>query len=231
MTICWIAAALLALQSAQDARLQRAIVVQPETVTVGDPFTVTIRMRAPRGAEIGFPDAPDSAGAIEAVDPVQITTSTDSAAVDQTATYRLTAWDTGRLAIVLGNVRISMGTLVRDIPLGGINVFVASVLPADTALHVPKPARELLAVPAPWWWWLLIALAVALVVALLWWWWRRRRGVAAMTPVDAYEEALAAFARVESLGLVAAGERGRYVALMVEVLREYLQRIEPRADL
>lgn len=231
MSIFWIAATLLALQGAQDARLQRAIVVQPETVTVGDPFTVTVRIRAPRGVDIGFPDAPDSAGAIEAVDPVQIVTASDSAAVDQTATYRLTAWDTGRLPVALGNVRVSMGNNVRDVSLGGISVFVASVLPADTALHVPKPARDVMPVPAPWWWWLLAALAVAIVVGLLWWWLRRRRGAQVFSPVDAYEEALAAFARVESLGLVAAGERGRYVALMVEVMREYLQRIDARADL
>jgi len=108
---------------------------------------------------------------------------------------------------------------------------VASVLPADTTLHVPKPARDVMAIPAPWWLWVLVALAIAAIAALVWWWLRRRRRLKLITPIDPYEEALAGFARVQGLGLVEAGERGRYVALMVEVLREYVARIDERADL
>jgi hypothetical protein len=227
----WLVASLLVAQAVQDTRVQRAVVVQPETVTVGDPFRVVVRIRAPRGADIGFPDAPDTARAVEPVDPVQITTAPDTAATDQTAVYRLTAWDVGRLPITFGRVRVAFGQNVQEIALGAVSVFVASVLPADTSLHVPKPARDVLPIPAPWWLWLLIAAAVAAIIALIWWWWRRRRRLRLITPVDPYEEALAAFERVEALGLVAAGERGRYVALMVEVVREFLSRVDSRAEL
>lgn len=231
MIATWLVAALLATQAAQEVRVQRAVVVQPETVTVGDPFRVVVRIRAARGADVGFPDGPGSSGAVEAVDPVQIVSSPDSSATDQSAVYRLTAWDVGRISIVLGNVRVAFGRTVQEIALGEISVFVASVLPADTTLHVPKPARDVLPLPAPWWWWLIIAATVAAIIALLWWWLRRRRRLKLSTATDPYEEALAAFARIEALGLVAAGERGRYVALMVEVLREYLARSDERADL
>ncbi len=222
---------LVAMQSAQDIRVQRAIVVQPETVTVGDPFRVIVRVKAPLGADIGFPDAPDSAGKVEAIDPVQITTAQDSTATDQTAVYRVAAWDVGRIAIRLGNVRVAIGREVTEVPLGEVSIFVASVLPADTTLHVPKPARDVLAIPAPWWLWLLVALAISAIAALVWWWLRRRHRLKLITPIDPYEEALAGFARVQGLGLVEAGERGRYVALMVEVLREYVARIDEGADL
>jgi hypothetical protein len=224
-------AASLLVQSGQEIRVQRAIVVQPETVTVGDPFRVVVRIRAPRGSDIGFPDAPDSSGAVEAIDPVQITTDADTAFTDQSAVYRLSAWDVGSLAVPLGSVRVAFAGNVREVSLGGVSIFVRSVLPADSALHMPKPARDVLPVPAPWWLWLLIALVVAVIAALLWWWLRRRRRLRLITPADPYEEAIAAFERVEALGLVAAGERGRYVALMVEVLREYLSRIDKRADM
>jgi hypothetical protein len=40
--------------------------------------------------------------------------------------------------------------------------------------------------------------------------------------VDPYEHAEAEFERIEALGLIEVGERGRYVTLMVEVLRDYL---------
>ncbi len=231
MIATWLVTAVLATQAAQDMRVQRAVVVQPETVTVGDPFRVVVRIRAPRGSDVGFPDAPDSVGAVEAIDPVQIVSSTDSAAADQSAVYRLAAWDVGRIAIPLGNVRVAVGRTVQEIALGEIWVFVASVLPADTTLHVPKPARDVLPIPAPWWYWLLIAATIAAIVALVWWWLRRRRRLTLIAAADPYAEALAAFARVEALGLVAAGERGRYVALMVEVVREFLARSDERAEL
>jgi hypothetical protein len=56
----------------------------------------------------------------------------------------------------------------------------------------------------------------------LWWWWRRRRRPKMVLEQDAYERAVAEFARIDALGLVEAGERGRYVALSIEVLRDYL---------
>ena len=40
--------------------------------------------------------------------------------------------------------------------------------------------------------------------------------------MDPYRRAVAEFERIEALGLIDAGERGRYVALTVEVLRDYL---------
>ncbi|MEW5918226.1 MAG: DUF4381 family protein [Gemmatimonadota bacterium] len=226
-----VAALLLAQGTQQPIRVERAIVVQPETVTVGDPFRVLVRVRAPRGVEIGFPDGPDSSEFVEAVDPVQIITTNDTTATDQTATYVLSAWDVGRVSFQLGVVRLVSGRNVQETALGTASVFVRSVLPADTTLHIPKPARGIVELPTPWWWWLLIAAAVVAIIALVWWWLRRRRRLRLIAPVDPYEEAIAAFERVEALGLVSAGERGRYVALMVEVLREYLMRIDSRADL
>jgi hypothetical protein len=67
----------------------------------------------------------------------------------------------------------------------------------------------------------LVAAAIALGL-LIWWWFRRRRRPAAAIVVDPYEHAQAEFQRIESLRLLDAGERGRYVTLMVEVLRDYL---------
>jgi hypothetical protein len=49
--------------------------------------------------------------------------------------------------------------------------------------------------------------------------------------VDPFEQAEREFARIEALGLVDAGERGRYIALMVEVLRDYLAARYPAAPL
>ena len=209
---------------------QVAVSVRPDTVTVGDPITVMIRIRAARGSAIEFPAGPDSGATVELLDPRVVGAyGGDSAAnpdvVDQVARYRMAAWDVGAQPIQLGaaTVRMPDGQVV-EVPIDAGSVFVRTVLPADTTQRIPKPARDLFAPRVAWWWpWLPILAAIAVVGGLLWWWWRRRRRRAQMqVPVDPYELAEREFARIEALGLLEAGERGRFVALMVEVMRDYL---------
>jgi hypothetical protein len=215
--------------AAQPSAAPRMVIsVRPETVTVGDPFTVGIRIRAPLGSAIDFPTGPDSGGPVELLDPRIIAPfSADSAAgdaVDQVARYRMAAWETGPLAFDLGPARVRTPSGIVEMPVGELVVIVQSVLPADSALRVPKPARDIFGPVVPWWWpWLPVLVAVAVVGGLLWWWWRRRqRRLANQPAIDPFDLAEREFARIEALGLLEAGERGRFVALMVEVLRDYL---------
>ena len=217
------------LQSAsQDSvlpRVQRGITVQPETVTVGQHFRVAVRVRAPRGAAIAFPPEPDTTGPIDAVDPRLLRATSDTGATDQTAVYRLAAWDTGSLALPLTDAVVTLGGVQRTVPLADAQVYVRSVLPPDTSKHVPKPPRGIIAAPTAWWPWLVALLAVAALLALFtWWWWRRRRTGAgsAAEPDNALARAEREFMRIDALGLLEAGERGRFVALNIEVLRDYL---------
>lgn len=197
--------------------------VQPETVTVGDPFRVLVRVQAAAGATIDFPAGPDSTDQLEAMAPRAVRASADTAGVDQTAVYTLTAWDVGTIPLPLGDIVVHAGAAERRVPLGAVSVFVRSVLPADSALRVPKPARPPFDIPRSWWLWIVAGLiAIALIALLLWWWRRRRRRQAPARAVDPFAHAEREFRRVEALGLVDAGERGRFVALMVEVLRGYL---------
>jgi hypothetical protein len=100
---------------------------------------------------------------------------------------------------------------------------VKSVLPTDSAQRVPKPPRALFeSNPFPWWLWAIIAAAIIATGLLIWWWIRRRRKPPAPVIVDPFTRAEAEFQRIESLRLLDAGERGRYVTLMIEVLRDYL---------
>lgn len=205
-------------------------VIRPDTVTVGQPFRVEVRVRAAAGATIIFPPGPDSTGSVQALDPRVVTDAHTAGAVDQTASYRLAAWDVGTLRVGLPDVIVEAGGRQTLVPLAGLTVFVKSVLPGDSSLRVPKPARDLLVSPAvPWW----ILGVLALIAFLLWVSWRRRgRGGLPTAPgVDPFARAEREFARVAALGLVEAGERGRYVALVVEVLRDYLVARYPLATL
>ena len=210
-------------QGGQPPPVRMGYEIRPETVTVGDPFRVVIRVRAPRGAEVEFPTAPDSGAKIEALDPRQLLPSADSTAVDVRAVYGLAAWDVGSQPLQLGDVVVRVDGRERRVPLGTLGIFVRSVLPEDSTLHVPKPERALFEFGRPWWHWLVAGLIAIGIIGLLYWLWHRRRRRAA-AEADPFAIAEEEFERVERLGLVAAGERGRYVALMVEILREYLAR-------
>lgn len=211
--------------------VQGGAVVDHDTVTVGDVVRLTVRVRAPLGATINFPTGLDSLAPVQALEPPTVRDGADSTAADRVATYRLAAWDVGRQPIKLGDVLVQLDDGERRVALTLPTLFVKSVLPADSTLRVPKPARALLAVhaPVPWWWWALAALAVVVLGLLVWWWRRRRRrGEPAMDPFGAAE---AAFARVERLHLVEAGEPGRHVALMTDVVRRYLAERHETASL
>lgn len=202
--------------------VQMGTLVRPDTVTVGDHFVLTVRVRAPRGAAIEFPAAVDSVSTVDAVDSRVLTASSDTTASEVTASYRLAAWDTGVVRLPFQDVVVRLDGAERRIPLAGQTVFVRSILPADTAQHVPKAARDIFAAVRPWWHWLLVALAALALIGLLIWWWRRRRRRGRVVPIDPYADAKREFAHIDALRLLEAGERGRYVALHVDVLRDYL---------
>lgn len=221
-------------QPTTSSRNVRAGVTQSkDTVTIGEPFEVRVRIRAPADAEIRFPENPDTAGTVQARDPRTIVTTDSMQWLDQTATYYVAAWDVGRQPLRLDDVIVTWDTPSyrgeRRVPVGPIEVFVRSVLPADSALRVPKPARPLWEIKAfPWWWLALLLAAIAIGVAI-WWWLRRRRRPPPPVVIDPYVRAQREFNRLEVMGLVEAGERTRFVALAVEVLRDYLAARYPDA--
>jgi hypothetical protein len=232
-TLVFIAPAVAKAQRSDGgARVSYGVRASADTVRIGDPFTLSVRVRTPLGATIEFPAGPDSTAAVQLIDPRAIRTTADTGALDQTATYRLAAWDVGRQPILLGDVVVRGAGADQRIPLGRPSVFVRSVLPADSSLRVPKPARPLIDQSLPrWWLWALVAAAAALLMLLLWWWLRRRRRTATPPVEDPLTVAERGFARVEALRLIEAGERGRHVALMVDVLRDYLAARYPAAPL
>jgi hypothetical protein len=203
--------------------------VNPDTVTVGDRFTVLVRVRAPAGSTIEFPAATDSAAKVElavdaAVGEPRLLPAAPGAPreMEQIAGYRMQAWDVDSQPLGLGPIVVRSGIAERTIPLASYTVFVRSVLPADTTLHVPKPARGVLAFAYPWWLkWLLLALGVLLAALLAWLLWRAYKRWK-NRPVHPAALAQREFFRIEKLGLPDKNEGALHVALMVDVMRNYL---------
>ncbi|MFI5310278.1 MAG: hypothetical protein ACHQQ3_03525 [Gemmatimonadales bacterium] len=219
---------------AQDPGPRGAIVtvqMQPESVTVGEPFIVRVRVRTTKSATIRFPAVPDSGDAIEAVDPRAIEDAGDASVTDRTAIYRLVAWNVGNHTPRLGDVTVSGVGAEQRFPVTVSSVHVRSLLPADSTLRVPKDARAPVP-PASGLWRYLLLLGVFLS-GLVWWLLRRRRqGRPAAPPIEpeAFSAATDAFQAIDALALVEAGEAGRHVIAHVDVLRAYVARRFPVAN-
>ena len=200
--------------------------VAPDTVTVGAPFQVLVRIRAPRGSRIEFSLGPDSTGAVQALDTRQVQDSPDTTGAEAMATYRLAAWDVGSQQVLIPDAMVRFPSLaLRPVPIAPLTVFVRRLVPPkDSARRVPKPARAVLMAVEPWWWRWAVAVGALLILVLLLWWLvarsKRRTGPGAKR--DPYEDALRELDQIERLGLIDAGERGRYVALVTQVVRDYL---------
>lgn len=215
-------------------RLRAGTLVRPDTVQVGDPFVFVVSVEVPQTARVEWPSITDTSAVVAMRAPVRVRTTDRGQVRIEVATYELAAWDLGSLPIGLPDVQVHLGTNTLRVPLAATRVNVKTVLPGDTTLHKPKPAKALFPRVVPWWerWW--PALAVVAGLLLLWWLWRHRRQASTMksrAPLDVYARAMHDFERLERLSLVDAGEGGRYVALAVEVLRTYLSARVPAATL
>lgn len=226
------------------ARVQAGVRVSADTVRVGDPFTVTVRVRVPAAARIEWPELRDSTAVIAPRAPmVRRAAANDSGAATRNAdtreelvTFVVAAWDTGAVATTWPPALVIVDADTVPVRLADARVYVQSVLPADTAAHQPRPFKPPFAAPMPWWqrWW---PLWVAIAALMAWWGWRRwrrrpsRRVAAVPAVVGPYERAMQAFDRLERLALADAGEHGRTVTLSVEILRTYLVARVPTTSL
>jgi hypothetical protein len=231
--VALLAATLLPISAqAQDsaaADIPRALVsvrVLPDTVAVGQPFVVTMRVVPPAPYSASAPTLPDTGGFVEPLDPAQRSRRNDTLFVR----YRFLAWQPGVLNIPFGSVVLTYRETRVEQPVD-VRVVVSSVLPRDSTARVPRPVRPLIASAAPWWmlWWrwvlggVLLTTLGLLALARL----RRPRRVKTSATQAPIERALAALTRLRARDLPTIGESARSVVLAAEILRTYLQAVEP----
>jgi hypothetical protein len=218
----WLLQAVVPQGNQTDLPVKMGFSVTPDTVVVGQPFNLLVKVHAPRGVRFEFPDGPDTTTE-GGVRPIELRGERVVTMVSDTAValYRLVAWDVGNQPLRIGDVRVSYGGVERRPPLGAASVFVRSVLPADEKARIPKPARPLIVLPVfNWWPWIALAVAALLSALLAWAWWRYRNRP--IPPVDPYVRAQREFASVEARELIERGDAPEHLAQMVDVAREYL---------
>jgi hypothetical protein len=202
--------------------MQMGYRVNPDTVIIGQPFNLFVKIAAPMGVRFEFPAGPDTAMQ-NGVRPIELRGEKLVSMLGDTAValYHLVAWDVGVQPLRIADVRATLGAAERRLPLSGASVFVRSVLPADSSLRIPKPPRPLIVLPVFNWWPWLALIAAIIAATLLWWAWRRYKN-RPQAPVDPYLRAQREFERIERMGFLEANRGPEYFALMVDVAREYL---------
>lgn len=202
--------------------------VRPDTVLIGQPFDLFVKVLAPKGVRFEFPLGPDTATQ-NGVRPIELRGQKIVSMLGDTAValYHLVAWDVGTQPLRFPDVRVTFEGQERRPSLAGASVFVKTVLPADTSLRIPKPARSLIVLPVIDWWRWIALLAAVVVAALAWWAWRRYRN-RPRPPLDPYVRAQQEFAKIEARRLLEEGRAAEHFAAMVDVTREYLSARVPR---
>lgn len=196
--------------------------ITPDSVGVGEPILVELRVRAPIGSDVRFPALPDSSDVVEPLDPRLIRDASTASILDRTAVYRLIAWDTGRRVVTFADITVAKDGAERRYTVTLPTLRIRTVLPADTTRRQPRDARDLLAI-AGGLWRLWLGLAVIGVLGYLSWRaWHRRSAVRAALGPDAAAVAKDGFAHAARLGLLEAGETGRFALTHVDVMRRYL---------
>lgn len=164
-------------------------VLTPDTVRVGEPFTLGVFLESPPEADVAFPSLLSLGPELEQLRPPNV--SRNDVAGGSRARYRLVAWKAGRWDIPDIVLEWDGGRVVIAPP----SVEVTSVLPAEaeTPLQLRPPRGPIAWHPFPWW-----LLLLLLALAALWWLLRRLRGplVNEEAPIDAGVEARAALAEL-----------------------------------
>ncbi len=206
-----------------------------DTVTIGDPITLTLRVIAPADETVSIPKLDTEWGDFEVRsqsapkitandDGSQTTEQTIVAALFDVGTFRTPNWDV-TLSDMHGN------TAKRAVPQ--VSITVESVLKeGDTDLRDIKPQADL-PVPPPWLWILTALMAIALAYFgwkyLRRWLENRRRAKPETTPTEPVdprppvEIALAELARIERLDLPGQGRFKEHYSLVSDCLRQYLE--------
>lgn len=226
---CWLALVILLAQadSQTDARnleVTLSASVSPDTVTIGDPFYLAIRVEGLGGASVEFPIIPDT-GAVAALEPPVVRGDQPSA---RTAVYTMTAWRVGELRVPDAELILLRDGVENRMPLPGASVYVRSVLPADADPDTLtyQPARGVVGPN-----WSLAeklaggALALALLLAVALYLRRRNRAtrqIGAPPPRPPRERALEALDRLAQSGLIESGEYKAFYSKLAQILREFI---------
>jgi hypothetical protein len=216
-------------QAPPPVRASAAVV--PQTITVGDIFQAAIRVAAPPGTEVVFPDSLVLPADVESAGRREIRVDTVRGEPQVTAIYPLTGWRPGDVPLAPAGLTVRDTTGVHAVEVAFPAFTLSSVLPADTTGIEPKPAKDVLGANRVWWPILLGAGLLLAALAALYVWYRRRRPREAATAVPDVPPRARALARLDaarSAGLMESGRTKEFYSEVTDAVREYLEALDVR---
>lgn len=252
---CGLAAAVLvcanvcgaAVTGREDPELLRGVHLDvrtsPDSLTVGDPMALELRIDVPKGLQVTFPEALPAGSAGDVLehsvlkpgesDPLGKKAAAAAppppAGFDRwTARYSVAVFGVGDVALPPWKVMVQRDSLYAVASTDSIRITLSSVLDDSLAaakIRDLKPQANLALSQWPYW----VGAGVLLVAAALFWWWlrRRRRPKAAVVPFvrqrPADEVALEALRRLETRRLPLDGKFKEYYIALSDILRRYLE--------
>ncbi len=204
-----------------------------DTVTIGDPITMTLRVVAPADETVSIPKLETAWGDFEVrTQSAPTVTANDDGTKTTEQTIIVTLFDVGSFRTPKWEVSLTdmRGNDTRRV-VPQVSITVESVLEkGDTKLRDLKPQADLPA-PPPWLW--ILAILLAGVLAFFGWKYLRRRlktrrpadtfAVPEIDPRPPHEIALAELARIEALDLPGQGRFKEYYTMVSDCLRQYLE--------
>jgi hypothetical protein len=215
---------------AREVRLE--VRTSPDSLTVGDRWTVELRVEAPAAYTVRFPDAlPRDASA----DLIAYATPTGAENIAGTGAprrrwigrYDLALFDVGAVTLPPLSVEVHADSLRAVVGTDSLRTFVTSVLDDSLAAAGLRDLKRQARLAASWWPWIVAAIALVAAVAAFVWWRRRRRPRAAVVPLvrqrPADEVALEALRRLETRRLPLDGHFQEHWVALSEIVRRYLE--------
>ena len=199
------------------------------SVTVGDPVTLTFRLRHAKDVSIVSFDADGALAALEVVAQKEGTPRTlEDGRIEELRQVTVAAFETGSkeiapVRVVYKDAAGKEGSVAaRRIPIQVTSVLTEGQNePADLKKPAEMPVRAI-------WPWVLLAVLVAAALVAFLWWRRRRRGPAAVSavpaapPRPAHEIAYAELQRLLNSNLLEKGAIKEFYIELAEIIRRYL---------
>lgn len=215
----------------------------PDSLTVGDPLLLELRVDAPHGMDVTFPETLPAGGPADLLqrtviqpresDPQGQKSGAALAPPEPgfdrwTARYTVAVFGSGDVALPPWKVMVKRDSLFAIASTDSIRLTLSSVLDDSLAAAKIRDLKPQANLPLPQWpYWVGAGALLLLALAFAWWLRRRRRPKAAIVPIvrqrPADEVALEALRRLDTRRLPVDGKFKEYYVALSEILRRYLE--------